>query len=385
MQGDSLMKLAILHQGNLIDISLGGIDRYVKSIIANSTDDITVYGICHSIEDIGKCITKSINGKFFNFIPICTDDRSPLSLYYTLSLFKYIRQIEENDFFYLQRIEFALAFWNRKSRNRAAQIIHGSGKYYEISYGKKRFFLHSVLERLSIGITNKTFIIMNNNEYGVPFYKMKYPKYAHKFHFALNAIDTNVYCRQNMEEARSETGLNQYKYIAIYTGRIIDNPKRILLIPDICKKITSSESFLFVIIGDGPDMQKLKDKVSNSHLDDKFLFTGYIEDNHILAKYYNASDVAINISMYEGTCTSNIESVACGTPLVSTDVGEIRELIQDNKNGIIIANDADTIACEGARAIERIWYEGMTMSDTYLKYDGSRAIAKLRKDLINNA
>ena len=387
MRGPDIMKkIAILFPGNLKSISTGGIDRYVKSIIGCAENcEITVYGICEVGElEIGEKYDREYKGKKYTFIPICTNAKTPLSLYYTLCEHKWIPEmLNEYDIIYLQRIEFALPFAFKK-KGTVSQIIHGSGKYYEYSYGKLRYLVYSILEHLSIIITGKTFVIMNNDRYGVPYYKRKYKKYSDRFYYAINPVTLDVFSDTNKNNARKELGFKDDENIVLYIGRIIDNPKRALLIPDICKHLNDMGiTCTFITAGDGPDDSKLKKRIAEMGLESQVKCIGYIDDNELIAKYVKAADVTINMSMYEGTCTSNVESVACGTPVVSTDVGEIRELIHENYNGVVVSeSDRDLIAVSMARGISTVLKGNIKMDDTYKKYEAKSAVSKLIQDLL---
>lgn len=376
-----MKKMAILFPGNLKSISTGGIDRYVKSIIACAKNcEITVYGICEAGEYIiGKKYQKEYKSIKYYFVPICTNKKSPLSLYYTISERKWIPELlSQYDSIYLQRIEFALPFAFKKN-DKVSQIIHGSGKYYEYSYGRLRYLGYSFLEHLSIIITNKTFVIMNNEKYGVPYYKRKYKKYADRFFFAINPITFDVFSNKDKQRVREELGFRNDDNIVLYIGRIIDNPKRALLIPEICKELNKlGVRSTFIVAGDGPDEEMLKTLIHQNGLEQQIKCLGYIDDNSLIAKYINASDATINMSMYEGTCTSNVESVACGTPVVSTDVGEIRELIHGDYNGVIVSEtERKTIALKMAYGLKRIFDGKIKMDDSYNIYESNSAVKKL--------
>lgn len=376
-----MKRIAILFPGNLKNISLGGIDSYVKSIIFSANDcEITVYGICEPGEYVlGKRYDREYKGKRYSYIALCTSKRKPLSLYYTISETRWIKRLlNEYDSIFLQRIEFALPFLFRGNK-RVSQIIHGSGKYYEYSYGKLRYFFYSILECFSIMITGKTFIIMNNEKYGVPYYKKKYKLYSERFFYAINPVTFDVFVKKDRRTARKELGLIDSDKIVLYIGRIIDNPKRALLIPRICEELNRiGTQASFIVAGNGPDEDRLKRIVCEMGLEKQVICVGYIDDNEEISRYLNAADVTINMSMYEGTCTSNIESVACGTPVVSTDVGEIRELIQEGINGIIVSGkDEKTIAINMAKGLKDIFDSGIKMNDFYKRYESETAVNQL--------
>ncbi len=71
------------------------------------------------------------------------------------------------------------------------------------------------------------------------------------------------------------------------------------------------------------------------NLTNRVTFKGLISHAD-LPDYYNNSDVYINPSYYESFGMSNIEAMACGTPVVSTPVGAVPEVIEHEKTGILI-------------------------------------------------
>lgn len=64
------------------------------------------------------------------------------------------------------------------------------------------------------------------------------------------------------------------------------------------------------------------------------IYTGYVNDQNELSKYYCAADLFIQCSYIESFGQTLIEAMACGTPVVSTNCGVAAELIQPF-NGIL--------------------------------------------------
>lgn len=384
------MKIAILHSGDMENISLGGVDRYIKSLILFSgNNEITVFGTTKKGEhELGCSYSKEYCGKEYIFIPISDNTKRPLSLYYMIKEFTWIRFLGQYDCIYAQRTEYSVPFLFSKNKKLLIQMIHGSSKYSEIGFGKRLARFHLLLEKIAISVAQKTFIILNRSEFGVPYYKKKYSKYADRISYGRNPIDTSIYCKQDKNMSRLDLNLPQDKKILIFSGRIEHNPKRVLLFPEICEEIVKKHrDFLFVIIGEGSDMEQLKYIIEERDLSCYFLLPGYIDDPRTIAKYNNSSDVSINISKFEGTCTSNLEAIACNTPVISTDVGDIHECIYSGENGIIIPNEEKTIVSDAAKAFDLIISSGIKMNNAYEKYRGEsvfkeleEAISELRRD-----
>ncbi|MCI8751192.1 MAG: glycosyltransferase family 4 protein [Lachnospiraceae bacterium] len=376
------MKIAVLFSGDMESLSLGGIDRYLKSLVSFFEDkEITIFGTGRAgVIKTGKKYKRKYNGKTYYFIPISDDRRRPLSVYYLLNEIKYLNEICKYDYIYAQRDEYSLPFLFKKEKKKLVQIIHGSSKWSGLFFGRWKGRLHLFLERISVGIASKTFVILNREECGTPYYKKKYPKYSDRFFYAYNPIDTRVYKKQDKELCKKRMGICQSKII-LYSGRLVDNPKRVLLFPDICKALKEKGlDITFIILGDGEDRKKLEDKVRAYGLGHVFIFRGYVEDANVLSCFYNIADVAVNISKFEGTCTSNLEAVACGLPVVSTDVGDIHEIIKNGCNGIVIPNnDGVTLVNNVADAIEKVLVTHIEMNTLYEKYAGGRVVEELKR------
>lgn len=71
-----------------------------------------------------------------------------------------------------------------------------------------------------------------------------------------------------------------------------------------------------------------------------------------LAEYYSLADVFVMPTREENFPTVNIESIACGTPVITFDTGGSAEII-DNRSGVVVpCDDAETLKQEIVRVCE---------------------------------
>jgi len=98
------------------------------------------------------------------------------------------------------------------------------------------------------------------------------------------------------------------------------------------------------------EMARLHALRSALGLDDVIAFLG-ARDQDVLQYYYAAAEVLVMPSHYESFGMVALEAMACGTPVIASDVGGLSTLVQHNKTGLRVrANDPGALA----RAIEQL-------------------------------
>ena len=107
----------------------------------------------------------------------------------------------------------------------------------------------------------------------------------------------------------------------------------------------------FVICGTGPLLQKLKEQVKSAGLEQKVVFLGRV-DRKKLIKIYQGATIYVVSSIYEGLPTVLLEAMACGLPVVATDIGGNRDLISSNVNGLLVPPRSPEIM---AQMIMELW------------------------------
>lgn len=100
----------------------------------------------------------------------------------------------------------------------------------------------------------------------------------------------------------------------------------------ICKRYTDIS---FVIVGDGPLRNALKEKIEKLNLKDKFEFKGHVPRTELIRLYQNAT-IYIVPSHYEGLPTVLLEAMSCGLPVVATAVSGNIDVISSGENGILV-------------------------------------------------
>jgi glycosyltransferase involved in cell wall biosynthesis len=98
----------------------------------------------------------------------------------------------------------------------------------------------------------------------------------------------------------------------------------------------------FIIAGGGPKEQELKEQAKRLGIEDKVVFTGFIEN---IYEILNILDINVISSLSEALCLSLIEGMSIGKPSVGTDTGGVPEVVKDGYNGFLVpAGDPEKLA-----------------------------------------
>ena len=97
----------------------------------------------------------------------------------------------------------------------------------------------------------------------------------------------------------------------------------------------------WVCIGDGDELELIKQIVSEGGVDDQVTLMGRLSNTQVI-KYYEDNDVSyfVNVSTTEGVPVSIMEAMSFGIPAIATDVGGTGEIVSD-ENGRLISPELD--------------------------------------------
>ncbi len=118
--------------------------------------------------------------------------------------------------------------------------------------------------------------------------------------------------------------------IVITTSRLVKKNG----IEDVIRSLSYLPSEIkFLILGTGPDEQRLKAEVASLGLEGRVIFGGYVEHDR-LPIFLRMADVFVRPSLSEGLGNSFLEAMAIGLPVIATKVGGIPDFLTDGETGL---------------------------------------------------
>ena len=132
--------------------------------------------------------------------------------------------------------------------------------------------------------------------------------------------------------------------IILFPCRIHPQKRPFLMIEIARTMIDQGSNAAFVVVGDGPQLGELMDASAQLGLSNTIYFAGRQED---MRPFYIDAAITLICSLKEGLALTAYESLAMGTPVITSDVGGQAELIDDSVGTVIplLQKEADSLDC----------------------------------------
>lgn len=152
---------------------------------------------------------------------------------------------------------------------------------------------------------------------------------ADKLHVLPNGVDLEKF--RPIEDARSRAGLEEERTVLVSVGHLLEAKGHHIAI----EALASLPGATLLIVGQGPREDTLRKLAAKCGVAARVRFLGHVPHNQ-LAEIYSAADFTILASENEGMPNVMLESLACGTRVIATDVGGVSEVITDSVGGAIL-------------------------------------------------
>jgi glycosyltransferase involved in cell wall biosynthesis len=136
------------------------------------------------------------------------------------------------------------------------------------------------------------------------------------------------------------------KKVALHIGRLTKVKGLELFIDSIelLNKSAQKDEWIGILIGNGDYEHEIKGYVKNKGLEGAFIFTGSINNIQALSEFYTLATVFLITSRSESVPLTLLESLSCGTPVVSTNVGIANDVLGRNNGFVSDSRDVQMFA-----------------------------------------
>ena len=144
-----------------------------------------------------------------------------------------------------------------------------------------------------------------------------------------NAIDKERFYKTSKAAARETLRIDQKETIAVFVGTFNER-KGVLRVLEAAERV---DGLKLIFVGNG----------EQKPVSDRILFAGRVPHGEI-ATYLNAADMFVLPTLAEGCCNAIVEALACGLPVVSSDLSFNDDILTDENSIRIDPNNIDAIA-----------------------------------------
>jgi glycosyltransferase involved in cell wall biosynthesis len=189
-----------------------------------------------------------------------------------------------------------------------------------------------------------------------------------KVHTIVNGFNTNIFRVQDRAKARAVLGVPADVRLIIYVGRFVEAKGMRELITAFRQLSSADDSLRLALVGDGVMRDELATLVAGTEFADRVLMPGGQPPEQV-AQWIAAADVLTLPSWSEGYPNVVVEAIACGRPVVATDVGGTREIVQPSNGILIPARDPKALADALGTALTRKWDEAAIAAEITRSWD----------------
>ena len=204
-------------------------------------------------------------------------------------------------------------------------------------------------------------------------------------------VDVSHFYPIPADEAKSYVGLKPENRMILFVGRIeplkgVDT----LLQAMACLQLKEARPVHLAIIGGEPgaspedmtiEMARLQKMCDDLGLDQSVIFLG-MRDQDKLPYYYSAAEVVVMPSHYESFGMVALEAMACGTPVIASEVGGLAYLVRDGETGFTIPAEEPEMLCEKLSWLLNDAELHAKMSQRAVEYAQDYAWEKIAKQIV---
>lgn len=249
------------------------------------------------------------------------------------NIFHKVEKMPFFDFIYLTPYLFIRTLFWMLSNHKKIKIIHSHGfngavigNILKIFFKKKHInSTHALYNNRSNSLTAKLSSFILNQANLILAQSIHSKNQLIKWGVNANKIKLYRYWVDPIKFNNKKSNIKSEFKVIFVSRLIVKKGTRIII--ELAKKLPNIE---FVIIGSGPESEYIsQQKLSNVN------FLGKV-DNNKLSNYYSTANVFIQPALYqEGFTRTIMEAVACGVPVIASNIGTIPEIV-DNSVSILV-------------------------------------------------
>ncbi len=200
-----------------------------------------------------------------------------------------------------------------------------------------------LLKYLVVFFEDKTvteLIVPSNKIYNI--FKDKY-KFTKNIHIIQTGIETSKFYKENfsskdINNLKKKYGIKKKDFVVMTVSRLAKEKSVDRLINNQKELLKRYPNMKLLIVGDGPDIDKLKMQVCSLNISKNVIFTGKVPLEEIPI-YYQLGDVFVTASKSETQGLTVVEAISSSLPIVAVKDDSFISSVIDDFNGYVFTSD----------------------------------------------
>ncbi len=190
------------------------------------------------------------------------------------------------------------------------------------TYPSRRFFIKKALHWSDLNITVSDELTKKVISLGSP---------EQKTQTIMNGINKDLFTQQDKLSIRKELDLPRDKTILLFAGNFNIEKGLSILINAFAQIANKFPKSCLVVVGSGPLEKEIFDLVDALNLRERIYFKGRVDHSEV-PSFLAAADFLCLPSLREGCPNIVLEALSTGTPVLSSRVGAVPEMLKSNEN-----------------------------------------------------
>jgi UDP-glucose:(heptosyl)LPS alpha-1,3-glucosyltransferase len=234
--------------------------------------------------------------------------------------------------------------WMRERYGRALKLAKLNPRHHELLALERRLFEPGIFRHYVANSELVRELVIA--DYGVP---------ADRIRVIPNGVDPERFHPGLRDEARADLrrdrGIPEGAKLVLFSGMDFRRKGLIQAARAFCVLAEQRADVWFACVGNG-DTRRARAMLQDAGLADRAVFTPAVED---IAPWYAAADVFLLPTLHDPSANAVTESLACGTPVVTTEQNGAKQHIREGVNGHVAPdrNDARTLATLCASILDK--------------------------------
>ncbi|MEO6181934.1 MAG: glycosyltransferase [Verrucomicrobiota bacterium] len=161
-------------------------------------------------------------------------------------------------------------------------------------------------------------------------------------HAVYDPCDFSIFHPIPRDAARRQFGIGEKDFVIVHHGILHPNKGNDFIIRALATLGDDIQSLKFLLIGDGPESERIKTLVRELNLEQTVIFTGRLKTLQEVKVGLNCADVGLVMRIGQASdhfhvTGTLVHNMACGLPILAVRLDGIAEIIQEGENGFLFS------------------------------------------------